>query len=242
LRTIARELVTVVRNNLTIDWTLKESVQAKLRVMVKRILRKYGYPPDKEKKATETVLEQATLLCRDWTESPAVADEGKPLFFSDLIPNEDLDIEEKFVHFLPVMSLQAVATSFREQSTPEIVGWKRINDGRKLNKEMFIAQVDGKSMEPTIPDGSYCLFRFDRGGSRNGLVVLVESKLVSDPETEKQYTIKRYKSEKKDLPGGGWQHTKITLSPDNKEFKDVVLKNVNGDDFRVVAEFVEVVS
>ena len=68
LRTIARELVKTVRNNVTIDWTLKESVQAKLRVMVKRVLRKYGYPPDKQKKATETVLEQATLICRDWAE------------------------------------------------------------------------------------------------------------------------------------------------------------------------------
>ncbi|MFH1212428.1 MAG: type I restriction enzyme endonuclease domain-containing protein, partial [Candidatus Woesearchaeota archaeon] len=68
LRTIARELVRTVRNNVTIDWTLKESVQAKLRVMVKRILRKYDYPPDKQKKATETVLEQATLICRDWAE------------------------------------------------------------------------------------------------------------------------------------------------------------------------------
>lgn len=66
LRTIARELVRTVRNNVTIDWTLKESVQAKLRVMVKRVLRKYGYPPDKQKKATETVLEQAALICKDW--------------------------------------------------------------------------------------------------------------------------------------------------------------------------------
>ena len=69
LRTIARELVDTVRNNLTIDWTLRESVQAKLRVIVKRILRKYGYPPDKQKKATETVLEQAALICDDWTET-----------------------------------------------------------------------------------------------------------------------------------------------------------------------------
>lgn len=68
LRHIAQELVTAIRNNVTIDWTLKESIQAKLRVMVKRILRKYGYPPDKQQKATETVLEQATLICRDWAE------------------------------------------------------------------------------------------------------------------------------------------------------------------------------
>jgi len=66
LRTIARELVETVRRNVTIDWTIKESVRAKLRSMVKRILRKYGYPPDKQEKATQTVLEQAELLCRDW--------------------------------------------------------------------------------------------------------------------------------------------------------------------------------
>ncbi len=68
LRTIARELVDTVRKNVTIDWTLKESVQAKLRVMVKRVLKKYGYPPDKQKKATETVLAQAFLICEDWAE------------------------------------------------------------------------------------------------------------------------------------------------------------------------------
>lgn len=68
LRTIARELTDTVRKNVTIDWTLRENVQAKLRVMVKRILRKHGYPPDKQKKATETVLEQATTIAKDWAE------------------------------------------------------------------------------------------------------------------------------------------------------------------------------
>jgi len=66
LKDIAHELVEAVRRNVTIDWTSKESVRAKLRVLVKRILRKYGYPPDKQEKATETVLEQAELLCADW--------------------------------------------------------------------------------------------------------------------------------------------------------------------------------
>jgi type I restriction enzyme R subunit len=66
LRTIARELVETVRRNVTIDWTVKESVRAKLRVLVKRILRKYGYPPDKQEKATRTVLEQAELLSAGW--------------------------------------------------------------------------------------------------------------------------------------------------------------------------------
>ena len=67
LRSIARELVNIVRNNVTIDWTLRENVRAQLRVLIKRILRKYGYPPDKQEKATQTVLEQAALLSAEWT-------------------------------------------------------------------------------------------------------------------------------------------------------------------------------
>jgi type I restriction enzyme R subunit len=66
LKTIARELVATVRKNVTIDWTLRENVRAQLRVVVKRILRKYGYPPDKQEKATQTVLEQAALLSETW--------------------------------------------------------------------------------------------------------------------------------------------------------------------------------
>jgi type I restriction enzyme R subunit len=66
LRTIARELVETVRKNVTIDWTMRENVRAQLRVMVKRILRKYRYPPDKQEKATQTVLEQAALLSSGW--------------------------------------------------------------------------------------------------------------------------------------------------------------------------------
>ncbi len=66
LRDIARELVEKVRANVTIDWTVRESVRAKLRIMVKRILRAHGYPPDKQEKATMTVLEQAEVLSEGW--------------------------------------------------------------------------------------------------------------------------------------------------------------------------------
>jgi type I restriction enzyme R subunit len=71
LKTISRELVQTIRNNVRIDWTLRESVQAQLRIAVKRILRKYGYPPDKQQKATDTVLDQAKLLAKDWAETTA---------------------------------------------------------------------------------------------------------------------------------------------------------------------------
>jgi len=63
---IAHELVKAVRENVTIDWTVRENVRAQLRVIVKRILRKYGYPPDKQEKATQTVLEQAEVLSAEW--------------------------------------------------------------------------------------------------------------------------------------------------------------------------------
>ncbi len=67
LRGIARELVETVRGNVTIDWTLRENARAHLRRLVKRVLRKHGYPPDKQEKATRTVLEQAEALSAGWT-------------------------------------------------------------------------------------------------------------------------------------------------------------------------------
>jgi len=68
LKTIAKELVVMLRKNTSIDWTLKQNVQAKLRVLVKKMLNKYKYPPDKQETATKTVLEQAEVLCKEWGE------------------------------------------------------------------------------------------------------------------------------------------------------------------------------
>ena len=68
LKQIAQELVSTVRRNATIDWNLRESARAKMRVMVKRLLRKYGYPPDKQERATQLVLEQAEVVCGEWAE------------------------------------------------------------------------------------------------------------------------------------------------------------------------------
>ena len=66
LKAIARELVVTVRSNVTIDWTIRENVRAQMRVLVRRILRRHGYPPDKQEKATLTVLEQAEALSAVW--------------------------------------------------------------------------------------------------------------------------------------------------------------------------------
>lgn len=66
LRTIAQELVRAVRSSVAIDWTVRENVRAQMRVLIKRILRRFGYPPDKQARATELVLEQAEVLCGEW--------------------------------------------------------------------------------------------------------------------------------------------------------------------------------
>jgi len=66
LRLIAQELVMAVKSNIKIDWAVRETVRAQMRVIVKRILRKHGYPPDKQEKATLTVIKQAEVLCREW--------------------------------------------------------------------------------------------------------------------------------------------------------------------------------
>jgi type I restriction enzyme R subunit len=71
LKLIAAELITQVRKSVTIDWTLRESARAKIRVMVKRILNRYGYPPDLQEEAVKTVLKQAELLCADWSDNPS---------------------------------------------------------------------------------------------------------------------------------------------------------------------------
>lgn len=68
LKVIATELITQVRKSVTIDWTLRESARAKIRVMVRRILTKYGYPPDLQEEAVKTVLAQAELLAAEWAE------------------------------------------------------------------------------------------------------------------------------------------------------------------------------
>jgi hypothetical protein len=64
LKQIARELATSIRKNMSIDWNLRESVRAKMRVKIKRLLKKYKYPPDQQPKAVKTVMEQAELMCQ----------------------------------------------------------------------------------------------------------------------------------------------------------------------------------
>ena len=106
---------------------------------------------------------------------------------------------------------------------------------------MFVAQVVGRSMEPAILDGAWCLFRAPVEGTRQGKTVLVQLLDATDPETGQRYTVKRYKSEKAE-EGDSWRHVKITLASVNPDFEPIVLTGADEDELQVIAEMVEVIA
>jgi SOS-response transcriptional repressor LexA len=104
---------------------------------------------------------------------------------------------------------------------------------------MFVAQVVGKSMEPAIPDSSYCLFAAPVEGTRQGKTVLVQLRDTIDPETGQRYTVKRYDSEKAN-DGDSWRHAKIALKPINPDFEPIILSGADEGQLQVIAEVLEV--
>jgi len=118
--------------------------------------------------------------------------------------------------------------------------WVEIDTHRHLRPGMFVAKVMGKSMEPTIPDGSYCLFAAPVVGTRQGRTLLVQLRDTPDPETGERYTVKRYESEKVTSEDGTWRHLKVTLKPNNPEFPPIELTCEDEGSVQVVAEMLEV--
>jgi hypothetical protein len=146
-----------------------------------------------------------------------------------------------FVTHLPLYALRAAATKFGDEFDPEQVSepisWLRTPAGLRLRDGMFIAQVSGRSMEPLIPDGSYCIFRAPVVGSRQGKRLLIEQTGGQGADPASRYTVKRYTSRKTESEDGSWEHAAIRLEPLNPEFEAFDLAP---GDFRVIAEFVRV--
>ena len=152
------------------------------------------------------------------------------------------DHEERYVTCVPLVPLRAAASAFSDPQYVEEDGfeWAAIQSRHRLRPGMFVAQVEGTSMLPSIPDGAYCLFRAPVEGTRQGKTVLVQLRDTIDPETGARYTLKRYESELA-ADDDSWRHSKITLKPTNPEFHPIVLTEANEGDVAVVAEFLEVV-
>jgi type I restriction enzyme R subunit len=240
LRAIARELVDTVKRNVSIDWTVKESVRAKLRVIVKRVLRKHGYPPDKQEKATQIVLEQAELICG---EEPLI-DEPVTLKASatQVLPFRRIENPAPNVRWkscVPIYTLKAAAGAFSADQTPEPDGWVEFGSRRALTREMFVAQVVGKSMEPLIPDGSWCLFTREVAGSRYGRTLLIQSSEWND--LGGGFTIKKYGRPPQDTSDGESRTGVVLLNPANPGFEPISIDDESADSIRVAAEFLQVI-
>ncbi len=152
--------------------------------------------------------------------------------------------EDRYVTCVPLISLQAAAGGFSDSQivAEENCQWVEVGSGRRLRRGMFVAQIVGRSMEPTIPDGAWCLFRSPVEGTRQGKIVLVELLAASDPETGGRYTVKRYESRKAVAGDSSWSHERIMLKPANREFDPIVLAGPGTGRFRVVAEFLNVLA
>ncbi len=147
---------------------------------------------------------------------------------------------EKFVSLVPLFPLEVAAGSFGELDSADCLGWVKAPPGVKVNQRHFVAQVVGRSMEPKIKAGSYCLFTLGVVGSREGRIVLAQHSSISDPDATGKYTVKKYHSEKTAAEDGGWKHTRIQLLPINPEYKPIEISADDIDEIKIIAEFVRV--
>jgi type I restriction enzyme, R subunit len=151
--------------------------------------------------------------------------------------------EERYGNCVPLLPLRAAAGAFGDPQhvDDDTFEWVSVSARHRLRRGMFVAQVVGKSMEPGIPDGSYCLFASPVEGTRQGKTVLVQMRDAVDPETGQRYTVKRFDSEKAS-DDDSWHHTKIILRPTNPVFQPIVLTGKEDGELRVIAEVLEVFS
>jgi hypothetical protein len=177
--------------------------------------------------------QESMPLLPDASATPAAA-----LSILDAVPAED-----RFRDALPVHDLAAAAGGFSEGQTPEVIGWARVCLSRRLDRRMFIARVKGRSMEPRVPTGAWCVFRAFPAGETPGSValdgrrVVVQLRDATDPETGGRYTLKRWRVTKLGAGGGA---AEVELQPDNPAFKP--MRFAGGQvDIRVIAELLEVI-
>ena len=157
------------------------------------------------------------------TEAPAVLPERPG-------PLVDRLRAQPFETHAPAYDLVAAAGDFGPDrlvgKEGDEIGWAPVPSSVRLTRDHFVARVEGRSMEPAIPDGAWCLFRADRGGSRDGKRVLVWHRGCTDPALGGEFSVKRYASRKAADSGsaGAWRHREIRLEPLNPdpEFQPLV--------------------
>ncbi|MES2770050.1 MAG: S24 family peptidase [Bdellovibrionota bacterium] len=157
-----------------------------------------------------------------------------------IIPFEDGEKPPK--NTIPFYTLEVAAGIFSsETESVNPAGWIELNKKGSL-KDYFALQISGKSMEPTIKSGSICLFKKYSGGSRNGQIMLVQARGVSDSEHGGKYVIKRYQRITPVQDSASRKNVIVHLLSDNPSFSPIVLKNISEEEISTPAVFVEVLS
>jgi SOS-response transcriptional repressor LexA len=146
---------------------------------------------------------------------------------------------ERFKTLLPLYSLKAAAGYFGNGEAVQVEAWIEVDDFGPLDEQMFVARAVGRSMEPKIHDGDYCVFRAKPSGTRQGKIVLAQYRGPADPETGGAFTVKRYRSEK-EFTDDSWQHARIVLEPFNRAYEPIVVTAESEDAVQVLAEFLGV--
>jgi phage repressor protein C with HTH and peptisase S24 domain len=146
----------------------------------------------------------------------------------------------EFHTHLPKYSLRAAAGKFLENQEVTAEGWIEAPEGLRLEPDMFVAEIAGQSMQPRIPDGSLCVFRYGVTGSRQGRLVLAEN---LETGVNDRYAVKRYQSTKLETADpntdDAWRHSRIRLESLNPEYPSWDL-DPDEEKYRIIAEFVRV--
>jgi DUF2075 family protein/SOS-response transcriptional repressor LexA len=158
----------------------------------------------------------------------------KPMPFR-ILPDEEV---KPYINSIPLVDILAAAGNFSDLQSHSELTWIEPPFNVATKKGYFVCKVIGESMNKRIPNGSYCLFKKDEGGTRDGAIVLVESTSIRDSEFGAGYTVKEYHSKKK-YYDGTWRHESITLKPLStiEDYEDIVLSEDDLMDFKVVGIF-----
>ena len=147
-----------------------------------------------------------------------------------------------FENCVPLYDLKAAAGQFSDEQQISDIDWVELPDIFRPQRSLFVIQVVGESMNRRIPSGSWCLFKEIPAGSRQGKVVLVQHRELSDNDTGGHYTVKIYDSTKIIHEDGTWHHTSITLRPDTTAtgYESIVLGERQSEELQMIGEFVAV--
>jgi len=152
-----------------------------------------------------------------------------------ILSDDEVTDLQRLTSHLPVYSLDAAAGYFGSGHDVEREGWTEVTGS--ISQDMFVSRVLGRSMEPDILDGSYCIFRPIAGGTRQGKTVLAQHSTIADPDTGGSYTVKKYDSDV--VVVDGERRGSVTLRPLNPDFDPIVIGS-SDDDVQILAELVRV--